>query len=151
MAAGCDYDYNDRVFTLTGTGLTLNSIGTLSAPDAPGTSGTPFWNNLSGDGAGKNFGNCLYSPSVNGCTGGAPINPSAEYLSNGGTSVALDFTSTGTVTYAFDAAIHGDTDILSWCNSGGCAAIATSGTTIFSPGGTFWFKLQDTSSSHTGT
>ena len=52
---GGDYDYNDQVFTLTGSGLQLISSGTLSAPVTPGTNGSPFWNNLSGDGAGKNL------------------------------------------------------------------------------------------------
>ena len=122
---GGDYDYNDQVFTLTGAGLQLISSGTLSAPVAPGTSGTPFWNHLSGDGAGNNFGNCLYTTVNNACTGGTPLNTLAQYLSNGGGSVGFEFSSTGTVSYTFDAAFHGDTDILSWCNSGGCSAITT--------------------------
>jgi hypothetical protein len=146
---GGDYDYNDQIFTLKGVDLQLLSNGTLSAPVAPGTSGNPFWNNLSGDGSGRNFGNCLYTVVSNACTGGAPLNPSAQYLSSGGASVGFDFTSTGTVNYTFDAAFHGDMDILSWCNNGGCTAIPAAGSTTFNPGGTFWFKLQDVSSGQT--
>ena len=83
----------------------------------------------------------------NACTGGAPLNSSAEYLSNAGASVGFEFSSTGTVTYTFDAALHGDNDVLSWCNSGSCSAITT-GSTTFNPGGDFWFKLQDLSTHH---
>ena len=137
---GGDNDYNDQVFTLTGAGLHLISSGTLSAPVTPGINGTPFWNTMSGDGIGKNFGNCLYTAVGNACTGGAPLNTLAQYLSNGGASVGFGFSSTGTVSYTFDAGFHGDSDILSWCNSGGCSAITTSSTT-FNPGGDFWFKV----------
>jgi hypothetical protein len=146
---GNDYDYNDFVFTLSGPGLALNSNGTLSPPIIPGTGGTPFWNNLSGDGPQKNFGDCLYTTSPFACMAGAPINPSAEYLSDGGASVAFDFSgATGAVTFTLDAALHGDNDTLYWCNSGGCTpldgtppAITTS---TFTPGpGDFWLALID--------
>src|SRR5579863_10200890 len=60
-----DKDYNDLVFTLSGSGLKLNSNGTLSNPITPNDSGSPFWNNLSGDGVSKNFGNCLYTAATN--------------------------------------------------------------------------------------
>jgi hypothetical protein len=143
-----DKDYNDEVFTLTGTGLQLISSGTLSAPVVPGTSGTPFWNNLSQDGAGKNFGNCLYTSVNNACTGGAPINTSAQYLSDGGASVGFEFSSTGTVTYTLDASIHGDNDVLSWCNFMTCTAISGTSAT-FNPGGDFWFRLTDLTNLHT--
>src|ERR1700712_4080181 len=86
-----DKDYNDLVFTLSGSGLKLNSSGTLSNPTSPNNNGAPFWDNLSGDGAGKNFGNCLYTATPNACTGGAPINPSAQYLSNRGGFAGFDF------------------------------------------------------------
>jgi hypothetical protein len=139
-----DYDYNDFVFTLTGSGLTLSSGGTLSNPITPNNNGNPFWDNLSNDGANRNFGNCLYTAATNACTGGAPIDPSAKYLSSGGGSVAFDFFgATGAVSFTSDAAIHSDNDTLDWCNSGGCTAI-TGGS--FTPGsGTFWFKLIDSS------
>ena len=133
----------DFVFTLQGAGLTLNSNGTLSAPPVLlDNSGTPFWNTLSVDGAGKNFGNCLYTTAPNPCTGGGPINPSAQYLSNGGVSVAFQFYgATGSVTYTTNAAIQADDDYLYWCNYSGCHAL-TDGS--FTPGNdTFWLKIVD--------
>lgn len=140
-----DKDYNDLVFTLSGTGLNLNSSGTLSNPIVPNDNGSPFWDNLSGDGAGKNFGNCLYTASINPCTGGAPINPSAEYLSNGGSFAAFDFSgASGSVTLSIDAAIHTDNDTLYWCTDPSHCHVITSGGT-FTPGaGTFYFELLDT-------
>jgi hypothetical protein len=147
-----DYDYNDYVFTLTGSGLTLSSGGTLSNPVTPNDNGNPFWDNLSADGANRNFGNCLYTAATNACTGGSPINPAAKYLSSGGASVAFEFFgATGAVSFTSDAALHSDNDTLDWCNSGGCTAITGSS---FTPGsGDFWFKLVDssTSSSYTST
>ena len=133
----------DFIFTLKGAGLTLSSSGTLTpSPVVLDNSGTPFWNNLSVDGAGQNFGNCLYTAAPNACTGGAPINPSAEYLSNGGASVAFQFFgATGSVTYTPDAARQGYEDILYWCNSAGCHALTDDS---FTPGtGNFWFQLVD--------
>ena len=97
---GGDYDYNDIVFTLSGAGLTLNSSGTLSNPFTPNNNGFPFFDNLSSDGAGKNFGNCLYTAATNACTGGGPLNPSAQYLSSGGGFAGFDFSgATGSVTF----------------------------------------------------
>src|SRR5579872_2845043 len=86
-----DYDYNDFIFTFSGAGMTLNSNGTLSNPTTPNNDGSPFWDNASGDGAGKNFGNCLYTRAPNACTGGSPISPSAKYLSSGGNFAGFDF------------------------------------------------------------
>lgn len=148
-----DKDYNDIVFTLSGSGLKLNSNGTLSNPTTPNNNGVPFWDNLSSDGAGKNFGNCLYTAATNACTGGAPINPSAEYLSNGGGFVGFDFSgATDTVTLTINAAIHADSDTLFWCTSAAnCHAISSGG--AFAPGsGDFYFKLLDsTGTDHTYT
>ncbi len=140
-----DKDYNDLVFTLSGSGLTLNSSGTLSNPITPDDNGSPFWDNLSGDGAGKNFGNCLYTAAMNPCTGGAPIDPSAKYLSNGGGFVGFDFSgASGSVSLTIDAALHSDNDTLYWCTDPShCHAITGGGT--FTPGaGTFYFALLDT-------
>jgi hypothetical protein len=150
---GGDYDYNDFVFTLSGGGLTLNSSGTLSNPFTPNNNGFPFFDNLSSDGAGKNFGNCLYTPAPNACTGGSPLAPSAQYLSSGGDFVGFDFSgATGSVTFTLDAQIHGDNDTLYWCTSAvSCSALTAS--TTFTPGtGTFYFKLVDTTGTdHTFT
>jgi hypothetical protein len=148
-----DSDYNDYVFTLSGLGLKLNSNGTLSNPVTPNNNGNPFWDNLSGDGAAKNFGNCLYTTATNACTGSAPLNPSAQYLSNGGSFVGFDFSgAAGSVSLTIDAAIHSDSDTLYWCTSAAnCHAISSSGN--FTPGsGTFYFELIDTTgNNHTFT
>jgi len=143
LSAG-DKDYNDLVFTLSGAGLMLNSSGTLSNPIAPNDSGSPFWNNLSVDGAGKNFGNCLYTATTNACTGGAPIDPSASYLSNGGNFVGFDFSgASGSVTLTIDASLHTDIDTLYWCTDPSHCHVITSGGS-FTPGtGTFYFSLLD--------
>ena len=147
-----DKDYNDFVFTLAGSGLKLNSNGTLSNPIGPNDNGSPFWDNLSADGAGKNFGNCLYTAASNACTGGAPINPSAQYLSSGGGFVGFDFSgASGSVTLTVNAALHSDSDTLYWCTDPShCHGIAGGS---FTPGaGTFYFKLLDTTGTgHTYT
>ncbi len=143
LGAG-DKDYNDLVFTLSGTGLVLNSNGTLSNPVAPNDNGSPFWNNLSVDGANKNFGNCLYTAAKNLCTGGAPIDPSAKYLSNGGSFAGFYFSgASGSVTLTIDASLHTDNDTLYWCTSAvNCHVITNGGS--FTPGtGTFYFELMD--------
>lgn len=143
LTAG-DKDYNDLVFTLSGAGLLLNSNGTLSNPTAPNDNGSPFWNNLSVDGAGKNFGNCLYTAASNACTGGAPIDPSAKYLSNGGGFAGFDFSgASGLVTLTIDASLHTDNDTLYWCTDPSHCHVITNGGS-FTPGaGTFYFSVLD--------
>ena len=148
-----DKDYNDLIFTLSGTGLKLNSNGTLSNPITPNDNGSPFWDNLSIDGAGKNFGDCLYTTPVNACTGGAPIDPSAKYLSNGGGFAGFDFSgASGSVTLTVDVSLHSDNDTLYWCTDfSHCHGITGGG--IFTPGaGTFYFTLVNmTGTSHNYT
>ena len=143
-----DKDYNDLIFTLSGAGLKLNSNGTLSNPITPNDNGSPFWDNLSSDGAGKNFGNCLYTAATNPCTGGAPIDPSAKYLSNGGGFAAFDFSgASGAVTLAIDVSLHTDNDILYWCTDPSHCHVISSGS--FTPGaGTFYFALLDTTGTY---
>ena len=150
--AGSDYDYNDFIFTFSGAGLTLNSNGTLSNPITPDNNGSPFWDHASGDGAGKNLGNCLYTPAPNACTGGSPISPSVQYLSSGGNFAGFDFSgATGSVKFALNAALHGDNDVFYWCtDAADCHEIAGSG--AFTPGsGDFYLKLVDTSTGNTFT
>src|SRR5438445_12419039 len=80
--SGGDYDYNDLIFSLTGTNLTLNtatgvwfnraSAGVLNTnAGANGLAGTPFWNNSSLDGAGgRNVGFAIYGGgAINGGVG----------------------------------------------------------------------------------
>jgi hypothetical protein len=140
-----DKDYNDLIFTLSGSGLKLNSNGTLSNPITPNDNGSPFWDYLSGDGAGKTFGNCLYTAATNPCTGGAPIDPSAKYLSNGGSFVGFDFSgASASVTLTIDAALRTDNDTLYWCTDPSHCHVITGGGT-FTPGaGMFYFELLDT-------
>jgi len=145
-----DKDYNDLIFTLSGSGLMLNSNGNLSNPITPNDNGFPFWDNLSGDGVGRNFGNCLYTTAVNACTGGPPIDPSAKYLSNGGGFAGFDFSgASGSVSLTVDVSLHTDNDTLYWCTDSSHCHVITGGG-IFTPGsGTFYFALKDmTGTSH---
>jgi len=139
-----DKDYNDLIFTLSGAGLLLNSNGTLSNPIAPNNSGSPFWNNLSIDGTGKNFGDCLYTAAKNPCTGGAPIDPSAKYLSNGGSFAGFSFSgASGSVTLSIDVSLHTDHDTLYWCTDPSSCHVITNGGS-FNPGsGSFYFSVMD--------
>jgi hypothetical protein len=78
-----DYDYNDIVFTLNGSGLTLNtSDGHWYNKPTLGTNAAPFWNNLSWDGAGKNLGYCVYG----GGNCGAGLTSTAQYLADSNSS-----------------------------------------------------------------
>jgi hypothetical protein len=70
--SGADYDYNDLIFSVTATDLTLHpatgqwvnqsAAGALNTgAGAAGLAGTPFWNNSSLDGAGgMNVGFAIY-------------------------------------------------------------------------------------------
>ncbi len=72
-----DYDYNDIVFSLSGDGLTLNSLtGQWNQKPVLGTSGTPFWNHSSFDGSKYNVGYCIYG----GGNCGAALDSNANYL-----------------------------------------------------------------------
>src|SRR5579875_3982383 len=59
-----DYDYNDVVFSISGSGLTLDygSQGAWYAAVTPNNNGNPFWDNTSSDtpGATNNVGFCMY-------------------------------------------------------------------------------------------
>ena len=99
VAGNSDYDYNDLVFSLTGNGLTLGTIGgtaagsqtgglfakptaTLNQGDASGSlAAPPFWNNPSQDGTGgKNVGWCIYG----GGACGAGLAPNDAYAAASG-------------------------------------------------------------------
>ena len=82
-AKGGDYDYNDIVFTLSGTGLTLNSSdGHWYNKPTLGASGVPFWNNSSYDNGNKNIGFCVYG----GGNCGTGLSSTAQYLAANNTS-----------------------------------------------------------------
>lgn len=91
---GGDYDYNDIIFQISAPGLKLNSSGTWNEAPVLGTSGTPFWNNASLDGANANVGYRIYG----GGSLGAGLDPSAKYLAGAaGESVSDVFFSFGPV------------------------------------------------------
>lgn len=70
---GGDRDYNDSVFSLTGTSLSVVGAGSWQPMVVPNTSGTPYWNNSSFDGGdGWNIG---YFMTGTGVYGANPYSP----------------------------------------------------------------------------
>jgi hypothetical protein len=136
---GGDYDYNDVVFSLSGTGLTLNSSGTWYPESAVtlGTSGTPFWNHASGDGPNYNVGYCIYGGGT--CNGGTALDAGADFLASSTMGSVNDVTftpvsSTATVILGITA----DSDEIGWYLASSPGTINwISGTDSFTPGGTF--------------
>lgn len=154
-AIGGDYDYNDLIFSLTGSSsVTLygDSGSALFAPVSavnPLTSTPPaFWNNESGDGAGLNYGQCLYN-NPTACNG--PFAPTASYLAESGTQASSQFYfgTGGTVTLDLLANItanKNDINGLEWCLEGTttCNAITfVSGVATFTPTGNFDLALNN--------
>lgn len=126
-----DYDYNDLVFSITGTGLTLNTnTGVLNSPSGLtlGSSGTPFWNNSSFDGGPYNIGYCIYGGGN--CNGGTGLAPTDDYLAtaSGASVTDVSFSVNGNVNTTVTLAISSDTDDLGW-------ALVSSPTVINSLGG----------------
>jgi|tagenome__1003787_1003787.scaffolds.fasta_scaffold20985605_4 hypothetical protein len=112
-----DYDYNDIVFSLSGTGLTLHTTdGAWYAQPSLATSGTPFWNNASGDGSKYNVGYCIYGGGN--CNRGVALDPGASYLAKTGNRSAsandVSFTTSGPVSADVELEISADTDVLGW-------------------------------------
>lgn len=137
---GGDHDYNDLVFSISGTNLTLNTAtGQLFGESTVtlGTSGTPFWNNQSSDGPNDNIGFCIYE----GCGGHAAQDPGADYLatSTGGNVGDVTFSVNGDVTEQVTISITSDTDLLGWELAGGgpLHLFTTDGPNSFTPGGNF--------------
>ncbi len=148
-----DYDYNDLVFSISGTSLTLNtatgvwfnkaSAGVLNTgAGGSGLAGTPFWNNKSYDGAGgNNLGWCIYGGGA--CNHGTGLAPSDQYLATAaGKSVNdVSFSVSGNVSEQVTLAITADTDALGWeLKSGGpihLFATGVQGPVTFTPGGDF--------------
>ena len=78
---GGDYDYNDVVFSLSGSGLNLiTHTGTYISKPALGTNDNPFWNNSSYDGSKYNVGYCMYGGGN--CNNGNALDPSGLALVN---------------------------------------------------------------------
>jgi hypothetical protein len=137
-----DYDYNDLVFSLSGTALTLNSSGTWYSESAAtlGTSGTPFWNHSSFDGSNYNVGYCVYGGGH--CNGGAALDSGADFLASGTKGSVNDVTFTpGSATATVILGIAADKNELGWFLTSDPSAIhwigAAGSSDSFTPGGTF--------------
>jgi len=151
--SSADYDYNDLIFSLTGTNLTLHTAagqwfnqsaaGPLNTGSgAAGLAGTPFWNNSSLDGAGgMNVGWAIYGGGA--INGGTALAPGSQYLATPtGTSVNdVWFSVTGDVSQQVFLAISAAADSLGWqLRSGGAVHLFSSGVqgpVTFTPGGDF--------------
>jgi hypothetical protein len=147
---GGDYDYNDIVFSLSGSGLSINLNGaslfakpTLNgATGVYGLNGTPFWNNDSQDGANDNVGFCIYGGGA--CNGGTGLDPSADYIAASATKTGsannITFTDTVGTTANVILSITAVTDTLGWYNTstpGTINFLGGVGTYSFNPGGNF--------------
>jgi PEP-CTERM motif len=115
--AGLDYDYNDLVFSLSGSNLTLHSNAQWYAEPALGTSGAPFWNRSSFDGANYNVGYCIYGGGS--CNGGAALQAGAKYLATNPTSLTgsandVTFTASGKILLNIAARVSAANDVLGW-------------------------------------
>ena len=153
-AIGGDYDYNDLIFSLTGSSTVTLEGDSTSALFPPVSTVTPtsappaFWNNNSGDGAGVNFGQCLYN-NPTACNG--PFAPTASYLAESGTQTSSQFyfAGGGTITLNLLANITANAnDItgLEWCLEGTttCSSITfTAGIATFTPTGNFDLALNN--------
>jgi PEP-CTERM motif len=114
---GLDYDYNDVVFSLSGSNLTLHSSGQWYSEPTLGTSGGPFWNRSSMDGANYNVGYCIYGGGS--CNGGAALDAGAKYLAmsaNGraGSVNNVTFTADGVVVLTVALQVTAAKDDIGW-------------------------------------
>lgn len=155
-SVGSDYDYNDLVFSMTGTSLTMIAPGAslFSEPVLNGGigsvgahNGTPFWNNESLDGTTYNVGYCIYGGGT--CNGGAGLDPTADYLATSSTSATgsadnVTFSVNGSVGTTVSLDITSDHDILGWYNVSNPSVIywldqtgPVTGMFSFTPTGTF--------------
>jgi hypothetical protein len=140
---GSDYDYNDLVFSITGTSLTLNSTAGVWQNESGvtlGSSGTPFWNNASQDGGANNVGYCIYGGGA--CNGGTALDAGAQYLatSTGGSANDVTFSVNGDVNTSVTLKISSDTDDLGWALVSDPTVVNSLGgvgTYTFTPGGDF--------------
>jgi hypothetical protein len=149
-----DYDYNDLVFSIGGSSLSLHtstglwfnetSAGVLNTGGLGlGPTGTPFWNNASNDGPGGfNIGWCVWGGGA--CNGGAGAAPLAQYLaaSNGGSVSDVYFSTMGAVDEEVTLSMASDIDSLGWELVSGVGGIhlfspGVQGPETFMPGGDF--------------
>jgi len=144
-----DYDYNDLVFSLTGSGLTLHQTGGVWSPEPAAlwtpsdpTRLSPFWNGESWDGPQYNVGYCIYG----GGECGSGLDPTAEYLAtpSGGAVDNVYFTVSGAVNSPVFFHVAAWSDVLGWYPVGDPSDItwinsssSETGTFSFTPGGAF--------------
>jgi PEP-CTERM motif len=151
--SAADYDYNDLIFNVTGTNLTLHTAtgqwfdkaaaGVLNTGSgANGLAGTPFWNNTSLDGAGgRNVGFAIYGGGA--INGGVGLAPTDQYLATAtGASVNdVFFSVSGDVSEQVAISITAATDSLGWQLVGGgpvhLFTAGVQGPQNFTPGGDF--------------
>gem|GEM_PF-3106435 len=149
-----DYDYNDLVFSLSGSSLSLHTTAGkwLTAPSisslntqwgTPSTLGTPFWNNPSWDGSGGySIGSCVYGGGA--CNGGVGLMKGALYLAtpSGGSVNDVYFSSSNSVAETVTLSIAATTSTLGWelVSGVGGAHYFASGvqSASFNPGGDFY-------------
>jgi hypothetical protein len=140
LSKNSDWDYNDIVFSLSGSGLSLHtSDGAFYSKPVLGTSGDPFWNHASYDGANYNVGYCMYGGGN--CNKGVGLNPEGSYLADKtNTAKAANhvyFTVDGSVGADIFLKIAGMNDVLGWYDFNGHYGIinggGASGTFAFHP------------------
>ena len=112
-----DYDYNDLVFSLSGSSLSLKtSDGAWYSNPVLNNNATPFWDHQSWDGSKKNVGYCIYG----GGNCGSGLAPGAEYLADKNSkNLAADnvyFSTGGAVQSDLILSIASATDVLGWYN-----------------------------------
>lgn len=152
---GGDYDFNDLLYSLSGSGLsinlngaslfanpTLNGVSGIVSPPGFGLTHTPFWNNDSQDGGNYNVGFCIYGGGA--CNAGVGLDPSADYIAADNTATGsandITFSDTGTVVINVVMTITADTDTLGWYSTANPLVIYMLGGIggySFNPGGTF--------------
>jgi PEP-CTERM motif len=98
---GGDYDYNDVVFSMTGTDLTVHTAaGKWLTEPSLGAIGLPYWNHSSSDAPRDAIGYCIYGGGN--CHSGVALDSGAKYLATSATSRTgsadrATFTATGPV------------------------------------------------------
>ena len=132
-----DYDYNDVIFSLSGSSLQLKtSDGAWYSNPTIDMNGKPFWDNTSWDGGKKNVGYCIYG----GGDCGKAIAPGSQFLASktspNASAQDVYFTmGPGNVTASVRLNITSATDTLYWYTIGDQYHLHTIGTGV----GTFAF------------
>ena len=143
---GLDYDYNDLIFSLSGSSLNLNTAtGKWFDEPTLGTSAMPFWNRSSLDGVNYNIGYCMYGGGS--CNGATALDPGAKYLADStsvtGSTNDVTFTARGQVLLNVDMEVTAGKNKIGWYSVATPSVVnwlnpnATNGTFSFDPGGQF--------------